>query len=1095
MPRSIRFSILAVLLFAAAAQAQLVINPTTTYTAETSKNSSASSMFTDVYFITKQNATVTNGDAVPHNVSKVNVHTLYSNSTTKIYAEWQAWFCHQTSNEQADGTLNPATSQHSCSSHIDIGYTDNQTQVTAEVNDMISRGFDGAILNWNGPGSTSDASAGYLKTAAEASGGKFQFAIQIDKGAFGGCTSFSTCTSTGITRVQDVMNRFASSASYIKTSDGRPMIFFFVDSGTNPTNTEVDWSSLKSNSGGNPVFLSDGKGNLSTSASFAGMDGAYAWENVNLNGDRTGVLYLDQFYQAALATPSKLAMGGMFKGFNDKLASWSPAPPNGPRINFQRCGQTWLNTFSHTRQFYPPASKPLPWLQAVTWDDYEEGSEIESGIDNCVSSVTGGVSGSTLSWKTNFGPDPDDPTLTGTEATVHHYTVFISTDGQNLMVLQDNITPGLNTLDLSQYGIGPGNYTLYVKAVGQPSIVNHMSGPIQYNVAGNTCFVTMTSPANNATVTSPVQVTASANPPSGATVMSMEIDVDGTAVFTTTASSVNQAVTIANGSHLVTVKATDSLGDTCSQTSSINVGVQGVTVSVTSPAAGATVSSPVTVAASASSTHPITGWHIYVDSVDSFSAGAVTSISASLPLAAGTHTIVTRAWDSTGAFGDDTREVTATAGVTVTVTAPTSTSVSSPVTIAANATSPNTITGWHIYVDNADVYTAGQVSSISASLAMTTGSHTVIIRAWDSSGAFGDQTLTLSVTQPMTLTVSSPANNATVQSPVTINASATSSHTVTGWHIYVDSVDSYSAGQVNSISASVSMDLGPHTVIVRAWDSTGAFADQTLTLNVVAGVNVTVTTPVPNSTVASPVTVKASATSSRTITGWHIYVDDVDKFSAGQVNSISASLTDLTAGTHTMIVRAWDSSGLFGDETMQITVVTGVTVSVSTPADGATVGSPTTIAASATSGHTITGWHIYVDGTDQFSAGQVSSINASVAMSVGTHTVIVRAWDSTGAYGDQTLTLNVVNGVTVTVSTPANGATVSSPVPIAASATSAHTITGWHIYVDGADRYSAGQVSSINTNVTMSAGTHTVIVRAWDSTGAFGDRTLTITVQ
>jgi len=29
----------------------------------------------------------------------------------------------------------------------------------------------------------------------------------------------------------------------------------------------------------------------------------------------------------------------------------------------------------------------------------------------------------------------------------------------------------------------------------------------------------------------------------------------------------------------------------------------------------------------------------------------------------------------------------------------------------------------------------------------------------------------------------------------------------------------------------------------------------------------------------------------------------------------------------------------------------------------------------------------------------------------------------------------------------------------------------------------------------MSSGTHTVIVRAWDSTGAFGDRTLTITVQ
>src|ERR1043166_4352572 len=324
MPRTSRFLFLVILLFAAAAQAQLVINPTTTYTAETSKNTSASSMFTDVYFITKQNATVTNGDAVPRNVSKVDIHELYPNNNTKIYAEWQAWWCHQTSNEQADGTLNPNTSQHSCSSHIDIGYSNTQSQVTAEVSDMMSRGFAGAIIDWNGPGTISDTSAGYLRTAAEATGGQFQFAIMIDKGAFGSCVASGTCTSTGITRVQDVMNRYASSSAYMKTSDSRPMIFFFVDGGTSPNNTQIDWASLRSNSGGNPLFLGDGKGNFSV------MDGAYGWENVVLTGDRTGVTYLDQFYQSATssANASKPVVGAAFKGFNDKLASWSPAPPN-----------------------------------------------------------------------------------------------------------------------------------------------------------------------------------------------------------------------------------------------------------------------------------------------------------------------------------------------------------------------------------------------------------------------------------------------------------------------------------------------------------------------------------------------------------------------------------------------------------------------------------------------------------------------------------------------------------------------------------------------------------------------------------------------
>lgn len=90
----------------------------------------------------------------------------------------------------------------------------------------------------------------------------------------------------------------------------------------------------------------------------------------------------------------------------------------------------------------------------------------------------------------------------------------------------------------------------------------------------------------------------------------------------------------------------------------------------------------------------------------------------------------------------------------------------------------------------------------------------------------------------VTVSVSSPANNATVSSPVTINASASSTSTITGWHIYVDSQNVYGAGQVNAISASISMSIGSHQVVVRAWDSTGAYGDQTLTLNVQAGTTI-----------------------------------------------------------------------------------------------------------------------------------------------------------------------------------------------------------------------------------------------------------------
>jgi hypothetical protein len=335
-------------------------------------------------------------------------------------------------------------------------------------------------------------------------------------------------------------------------------------------------------------------------------------------------------------------------------------------------------------------------------------------------------------------------------------------------------------------------------------------------------------------------------------------------------------------------------------------------------------------------------------------------------------------------------------------------SVSSPVAISASATSANSITGWHIFVDGADVFSAGAVSSINPNIALAIGTHTVIVRASDSTGASGDQTLTLTVSAPNPphVTVTSPSNNATVNSPVTIAANASSSNQITGWHIYVDSADSFTAGAVNSISAGVNMSSGTHTVIVRAWDSTGTFGDQTLTLSVGSGVAVTVDAPAPGSNAVSPVPVSATATSAQVITAWHIYVDNVNSFAGGQVNQINASLA-MAVGNHTVVVRAWDSSGAFGDRTFTVHVATGVVVNVTTPGNNATVSSPVNIAANADSNHVITGWHIYVDNTDSFSAGGADRIGASLVMAAGNHTVVVRAWDSSGAFGDQTFSLIV----------------------------------------------------------------------------------------
>jgi hypothetical protein len=103
------------------------------------------------------------------------------------------------------------------------------------------------------------------------------------------------------------------------------------------------------------------------------------------------------------------------------------------------------------------------------------------------------------------------------------------------------------------------------------------------------------------------------------------------------------------------------------------------------------------------------------------------------------------------------------------------------------------------------------------------------------------------------------------------------------------------------------------------------------------------------------------------------------------------------------------------------------------------VGSPVNIRASSspTAGHTISGWWIYADGVGAYNSGAVSAINANLGLKVGTHTLMVRAWDTSGAYGDQTLLLTVSSKPAVAVSTPEPGSSVNSPIHIQASATSA----------------------------------------------------------
>ena len=417
-------SVLAVatVLTAALAAQNLPLNTTTTLTAETGNNTSAADSFVGQ----------TNGNAGAGNVSKVNIHNLlYPGATTKVIAHFMPWWG------------DPR--------HINVGYDSHDpAQIHRQIEDMISRGVDGTILDWYGPADFTDETAKLVMAEVEKHPG-FTFAIMVDKGAIknspcSGCTPQQTLVSL----VQYVERTYIPSPSYMRVN-GQPVITNFdID-----LFYTIDWAAVKAATSTNPDFIFQHKGGFTHAIS----GGSYSWVIVNVTDE--GMDYLSQFYAAGMASPSEETIGAAYKGFNDTLASWSE-----DRIMAQQCGQTWLQTFNKINSLYNSTNQ-LDAVQLVTWDDYEEGTEIETGIDNCVS-LSPSLSGSVLNWQ-----------IKGNENTIDHYVVYISADGSNLMAL-DELLPGSSSLDLCNYALVPGKYSAFVQAVGKPTMLNKMSGAMHY---------------------------------------------------------------------------------------------------------------------------------------------------------------------------------------------------------------------------------------------------------------------------------------------------------------------------------------------------------------------------------------------------------------------------------------------------------------------------------------------------------------------------------------------------------------------------------------------------------------------------------------
>jgi hypothetical protein len=404
--------------------------PTTTLANQKGNNTSAAPGF----------AAQTNGNSGAGNTSKIDIHSLlYPGSTTKIYAHLMLWF--------------------GGSNHMNVGYSSTDAgQVHRQIADMVSRGIDGVIIDWYGPNNSIDQATKLVMTEAEAHPG-FTFAIMVDQGAIR-WNSCSGCTPQQalISQMQYVEQVYFPSKAYLRI-EGKPVVTNFdID-----LSYSIDWNAVSQSLSAKPAFLFQNNNGFSHVLS----NGSYSW--VMPTTTDFGMSYLQNFYSTGIAALPEQTVGATYKGFNDSLAAWGSN-----RVMGQRCGQTWLQTFSQINSLYN-SGQQLPLVQLVTWNDYEEGTEIETGINNCLT-VSASYTGNSLQW-----------TIKGNENTVDHYVAFVSTDGTHLMPLAKPAV-GIRSLNLCSYSIPNGNYTFYLQAVGKPSITNQISAAVRGSLKCSSSF-------------------------------------------------------------------------------------------------------------------------------------------------------------------------------------------------------------------------------------------------------------------------------------------------------------------------------------------------------------------------------------------------------------------------------------------------------------------------------------------------------------------------------------------------------------------------------------------------------------------------------
>ena len=426
---------------------------------------------------TNQGAETLVPDSPAGHVSDLSVKQLmYPGWSGQVLCHYMPWFGH--------------------SNHKSVGYNENSAAtVSAQASFMIKQGCDVVLIDYYGSQGVTHAfnlatTNAMFADVSSRSGYPLKFAVAEDKGALksacpvSGQTAASTVTclqNALINEMDYIHTHYANSPVYWRDA-GQPVIGYFGGPTDFPVLTVTDWYSVwtavkaHTDNYSTPFKFVFQYGGKFTTNSWD--NGRYAWAQPPAYsattqfwwGSRSNPtpIYLDAFYSNALIHASQLAIGALYKAFDDSNASWS-----GNRVVAQQCGQVLMNTAAEINKYYGGSGQQLPYVQLVTWNDYEEGTALESGVDNCYK-VNASMLGNVVAWSLNAS----DPVYASTN-TIHHFNVYFADTNGNLYSAGKFLPVTANSLDLSQL-VPHGTWSVYVEMVGQPLIINRMSNAVTY---------------------------------------------------------------------------------------------------------------------------------------------------------------------------------------------------------------------------------------------------------------------------------------------------------------------------------------------------------------------------------------------------------------------------------------------------------------------------------------------------------------------------------------------------------------------------------------------------------------------------------------